>query len=757
MIRIGLPLLVTCGLTFSVHAQSEYIVNTRLDSTQRDPQIERDASGNYAVVWKSTNQAASDSRGDICLQLFDPTGGRIGGESLVNTVTLGDQDRPALAMNDLGDFVVAWASYTNNDSLYDIKARIYRSGQAVGGEFLVNTTTAFSQTEPDVAIDSDGRFVIVWESWFQDGGDRGVYGQRFDADGTRLGSEFLVNTTTAYSQARPAVKFMHGHGCVVVWESWNQDDASPSGYGMFGRVFDSSGTAVTGEIPLNTYVEDYQWFGDLEILDDDTFVVVWCSWGQDGSEGGIFMQRFSSTGVKIGGEIPVNTTTVNYQWLPKVRSLGAGRVAVVWSSWKQDGSREGVYAQLFDASGRKTSFETQINTTTENYQWEPDFVVTGPDELLVVWSSWGQAGHDYEIVARTVSLLQPQGYLNPSGYSHTQGRSTSSIIVHVVDSLALTGSTYQVSFDSLGNRQADATIRNMTSGSTLIDHFLIDRGEGIVYVTPAFEGLAVEIIPEFDLDLNLSDSYFANHSGANLQLGISLPTAGTKFLAPIDAALVWGTTDTLSDGSYVSPLDTAIGVTGVRNVVVPFLGWNSTDGQRMEMLVVETRLNQRWDPSERILFRTPVPYRAQLNNTHAEIRPVVPAGTLLMPTIGDTNYVLTTRPIGQGEQFTFTADRGAIVDVTVSPEVPSALHLAQNYPNPFNPSTTILYDIPGESRVVLSVYNLLGQRVATLADEVHRPGSYRALFDGGRLASGVYFLRLEWKNRSVVQKMLLMR
>ncbi len=757
MERAALFILLLCPLPLALRAQSEYIVNTRLDSTQRDPQIERDASGNYAVVWKSIGQAASESRGDICLQRFDPTGARVGDETLVNTITVGDQDRPALAMNENGDFVVTWSSYTNDDSMYDIKARIYRSGVPVGDEFLVNATTASSQTDPDVSINGNGDFIIVWDSWFQDGSDRGVYGQRFEANGTPFGGEFRINATTAYSQARPAVRFMHGGGFVVVWESWNQDDATPSGYGMVGRVFDSSSVPVTDEIPLNTYVKDYQWFGDVDVLDDDGFVAVWCSWGQDGSGGGIYMQSFSSSGARIGAEIPVNTTTVNYQWLPKVRALGDGGVAVVWSSWKQDGSREGVYAQLFDASGRKTSFETQINTTTSNYQWEPDFVVTGPDELLVVWSSWGQAGQDYQIVARKMSLLQPQGYLNPSGYFHTQGRSTSRIVVHVVDSLALTGSTYQVSFDTLGNRQADATIRNTNSGLMLVDHLPIDRGEGILYMTSAFEGLAVEIIPEFDLELNLAASYFANHSGTNLQFGASLPTAGTKYLAPIDVALVWGNPDTLVDGKYASPLDTAIGVTGVRNVAIPFLGWNITDGQRMEMLVVETKANQKWDPDERIVFRTPASYRIQINNTHAEVRPVVPAGSLVMAAAGDTNYVFTTRPIGQGEQFTFTADKAAVVDVDDLHDAPSEFRLAQNFPNPFNPTTTILYDVPRESHIVLSVYNLLGQRVETLVDEVHTPGSFRTRFDASRLASGVYFLRMEWSNRSVVQKMLLMR
>jgi hypothetical protein len=59
--------------------------------------------------------------------------------------------------------------------------------------------------------------------------------------------------------------------------------------------------------------------------------------------------------------------------------------------------------------------------------------------------------------------------------------------------------------------------------------------------------------------------------------------------------------------------------------------------------------------------------------------------------------------------------------------------------------------------VRLEVYNLLGQNVATLIDEVHAPGSYRAVFDGSGMASGVYFCMLEAGNRTIMQKMLLVR
>jgi hypothetical protein len=75
--------------------------------------------------------------------------------------------------------------------------------------------------------------------------------------------------------------------------------------------------------------------------------------------------------------------------------------------------------------------------------------------------------------------------------------------------------------------------------------------------------------------------------------------------------------------------------------------------------------------------------------------------------------------------------------------VPGSFELFQNFPNPFNPSTVIRYGIPAAAHVTLRVYNVLGQEVATLADEVQDKGFRVVEFNGRQLASGVYYYRLE--------------
>jgi hypothetical protein len=73
----------------------------------------------------------------------------------------------------------------------------------------------------------------------------------------------------------------------------------------------------------------------------------------------------------------------------------------------------------------------------------------------------------------------------------------------------------------------------------------------------------------------------------------------------------------------------------------------------------------------------------------------------------------------------------------------SCFSLMQNYPNPFNPSTMIEFQIPKSGHVTLTVYNLLGMEVKTLVNEEMKPGSYKSIFDGSSLASGVYLYRIQ--------------
>jgi len=92
-----------------------------------------------------------------------------------------------------------------------------------------------------------------------------------------------------------------------------------------------------------------------------------------------------------------------------------------------------------------------------------------------------------------------------------------------------------------------------------------------------------------------------------------------------------------------------------------------------------------------------------------------------------------------------------------APETPSPFSINSVYPNPFNPSTTISFSIPKQDNVTLSVYDITGQKVATLVDKNMNAGSHSVKFDGTGLGSGVYLYRLESGGFEKMGKMLLMK
>jgi len=97
------------------------------------------------------------------------------------------------------------------------------------------------------------------------------------------------------------------------------------------------------------------------------------------------------------------------------------------------------------------------------------------------------------------------------------------------------------------------------------------------------------------------------------------------------------------------------------------------------------------------------------------------------------------------------------VDVHNSNSVPASFDLEQNYPNPFNPSTTIQFSLEKNSLVKLTVYNMLGEQVATLIDGYKNAGTHEATWNAGNMASGFYFYRLEAGNTVLTRKMILMK
>jgi outer membrane protein assembly factor BamB len=113
--------------------------------------------------------------------------------------------------------------------------------------------------------------------------------------------------------------------------------------------------------------------------------------------------------------------------------------------------------------------------------------------------------------------------------------------------------------------------------------------------------------------------------------------------------------------------------------------------------------------------------------------------------------------IGSNDQRMYAFGPGPVSVDETHPLIPGKFQLRQNYPNPFNPSTTIEYDVPVASHIMLKVFDLLGREIATLLNSTVEPGSHHIIFNAPHLASGIYLYRIEAGEFVQTNKLLIIR
>jgi hypothetical protein len=380
----------------------EFRVNTYTTNPQDNVAVARAyGTSAFVVVWSSYGQDGSS--GGVFGQRYDFAGSPLGPEFRVNTYTTNTQRRPSVAIDVAGNFVVVWESAGQDGSSYGVFGQRYASsGAPLGPEFRVNTYTTLQQGDPSVAMrEPTGDFVVVWNSNGPDGQDYGVFGQRYAASGGPTGTEFQINTYTTGYQAHPSVVF-NGNEFMVVWTSYGQDGSSA---GVFGQPFAGGGSPLGPEFRVNDFTTGHQGDASVAARLGGSFVVVWSSLGQDGSDRGVFGQRYFAGGSPQGSEFRINTYTTGYQGGAAVANDYDGNFVVVWSSDLQDGSSTAVFGQRYSegfGSGVPDGPEFRVNTYTTGAQELPAVAADGGNlavggNFVVVWRSYGQDGSSHGV------------------------------------------------------------------------------------------------------------------------------------------------------------------------------------------------------------------------------------------------------------------------------------------------------------------------------------------------------------------------
>ncbi len=274
-------------------ATSEILVNTTTTNDQVEPYVAGLAGGGFVVTWIDySNEGGDTSVSAVRAQVFASDGTVVGGEILVNTETNDWQIQPQIAGLENGNFVITWTDRSGiggDASNFGVKAQLFAAdGTKIGGEFLVNTELPNEQSDPTVTGLAGGGFVITWNDHSGLGGDSsgwGIRAQLYDANGTPIGDEFIVNTITFDEQQGPTVAALPDGGFVISWMDYAGTFGGAGG-GIRAQIFAADGTPVGGEFTVNTIDDNRQLYPDIAAQADGSFLITWISNGAGGDGDG---------------------------------------------------------------------------------------------------------------------------------------------------------------------------------------------------------------------------------------------------------------------------------------------------------------------------------------------------------------------------------------------------------------------------------------------------------------------------------------
>jgi len=341
--------------SLGVKVNTEFKVNTVSNLTQFHSSVDSLGNGGFVVTWWSSDSTNSGVNG----QIYDANGLAVGSEFHINgvrygaTVTtlsdggfvvVGDSysyGTPAagqrydengnevgslfqigsagagaakiLELSD-GSLVTTWMSDPLGSNAYNIYGQTLDSNSnPLTPEFQINSYSPGQQLAHSAASLTDGGFVVTWASHSQDGGNNNIYGQRYYSNGGRVGGEFLISPSDELNGNHYAatVVGLDSGGFVVIWKSAYNGSGDGDGSGVFGQLYDVNGQKIDLDFQVNQYIANDQItsLSSVDALSNGGFVVTWSSYGQDGSDYGVYARRYGSDGSELGDEFLINEFT----------------------------------------------------------------------------------------------------------------------------------------------------------------------------------------------------------------------------------------------------------------------------------------------------------------------------------------------------------------------------------------------------------------------------------------------------------------
>ena len=365
-----------------------FLINQNTNNNQLGQEVTALADGGFAITWQSENQDG-DGYGIIVRQFDNELIGT--DEIIVNEITLGDQTDPTITADSEGGFLVGWTDniHINGGAVY--AQRFDTAANKIGSNIHLNDDGVIdlnNSKDVEIAELQDGSFVAAWDAW---SGTRDIYARKIADEEVQpilpIDDSFVsrLNITTSGEQQNPVVTGLPNGNFVVVWADRAGNDGSEGG--IFAQIYTSQFETVGAEFIINSYTDYWQTRPEVSSTSSGDFLVTWAE-----GNGYLSAQFFNQSGAQIGEQFNMRPGWNHHA------DIAVSADGGFWVSGNV--AQDAIYIKKISSDGIDLIADVKIDRDV--FQADPTITILQDQRVLVTWNEESETGSN-DIYAQLVS------------------------------------------------------------------------------------------------------------------------------------------------------------------------------------------------------------------------------------------------------------------------------------------------------------------------------------------------------------------
>ena len=324
----------------------------------------------------------------------------LGPDFRVNTTTFNEQTNSDQTVLPDGRTLVTWASSVSSG--FEIRGRLLAAdGTPIGSDFLINTTPTQDQNWPTITALPDGRVFVAWVGYLPDIGEFEIRGRIINADGTGS-SDFIVNSTTPDAQFGPTATTLSDGRIFVTWTSTDPDNSPGIRYpdNIRGRILGPDGTPAGPDFVINSDLAGSHFNADAIALPDGRAFVTWTLSDPNLGWPAVLGRFINTDGTASTPDFRVLPVSEDGQSDVSLLALANGWILVTWAAGGD------VHGRIVGADGSVIASDFVVNSILADDQVAPSATLQPDGRVLVVWQSINRGTGTSDLYGR---FLGPDG------------------------------------------------------------------------------------------------------------------------------------------------------------------------------------------------------------------------------------------------------------------------------------------------------------------------------------------------------------